>query len=158
MTIKKLITTSMEGVRPIGITVIIFLAYYLHTDPVAFFHFLGPSIVILMCGTVAFEGLFLGKVASEKIGYTPNRAYQIQSALNHLATAITAILVLIFNWGRFADATIVTVMLVVFTLSGSNHLFNAIKEKNFKPVNLMRPALSLILLIFLIPPMLRALG
>ncbi|MBU0504822.1 hypothetical protein KJ708_02420 [bacterium] len=158
MNLNKILTTSMEWVRPMGICIIIFLANFLYTDPVAYFHLLGPGIVILMCGTVAFEGLFLGSIASAKIGYKPNRAYQVQSALNHLATAITAILVLIFNWGRYADATIVTVMLIVFTLSGSNHFWNALKEKNFKPVNLMRPALSLILIIFLIPPMLKALA
>lgn len=72
---------------------------------------------MLMSGSVAFESLILGEAASEKIGYRPNRAYQIQSGLANLATALTALLVYMLDWGRYADATIVSVMLMFFTLS-----------------------------------------
>ena len=91
---KKQIAMMMEWVRPAGIVLAYFLSEYLGTDAISKFHILGPGIVILMSGTVAFESLFLGEVASEKIGYTPSRAYQIQSGLSNLATAMTALLVL----------------------------------------------------------------
>ena len=154
---KKIITKLMEWIRPIGIVLIYFFAYYFGTDDISSFHILGPAIVIIMSGTVAFESLFLGEMASEKIGYKPNRAYQIQSGLNHLATFLTAILVLILNWGRYADATIVTVMLLFFIFSAVNHAVSAVKEHNMKPVNLMRPIMTLILVCFLLPPMINAL-
>ncbi len=147
----------MEWIRPAGIGLVYFLADYLGTDAISKFHILGPIIVIIMSGTVAFESLFLGEIASEKIGYKPNRAYQIQSALNNLATALTALLIFVLNWGRYADATIVTAMLLFFILSATNHTVTAIKEHNMKPVNLMRPVMTLILMGLLLPPMYQAL-
>ncbi|MCG2721532.1 MAG: hypothetical protein L6290_05900 [Thermodesulfovibrionales bacterium] len=154
---KKKIAMMMEWVRPAGIVLAYFFSEYLGTDAISKFHILGPGIVILMSGTVAFESLFLGEVASEKIGYAPSRAYQIQSGLSNLATAMTALLVLILDWGRYADATVVTVMLLFFILSAANHTATAIREHNMKPVNLMRPVMTVLLLALLLPPMINAL-
>jgi hypothetical protein len=70
---------------------------------------------------------------------------------------MTALLVFILDWGRYADATIVTAMLVFFTLSAANHTLIAFKEHNLKPVNLMRPIMALILTGVMIPPMIKAL-
>jgi hypothetical protein len=155
---KKKIAMMMEWVRPAGIVLAYFLSEYLGTDAISKFHILGPGIVILMSGTVAFESLFLGEVASEKIGYAPSRAYQIQSGLSNLATAMTALLVLILDWGRYADATVVTVMLLFFVLSAANHTATAVREHNMKPVNLMRPVMVVLLLALLLPPMISALA
>ena len=154
---KKQLSDLMEWIRPAGIVLVYFLANYWGTDAVSRFHLLGPLVVVLMSGTVAFEALVLGEVASEKIGYVPNRRYQVQSALNNLATALTALLVFILNWGRYADATIVTVMLIFFSLSAANHAVTAIRDHNWKPVNLMRPAMALLLIGIMLPPMLAAL-
>ena len=147
----------MEWLRPAGIGFAIFFAYYLRQDAISRFHVMGLFVVVLMSGTVALESLILGDVASEKIGYEPHRAYQIQSGLANAATAITALLVYVLDWGRYADATIVTVMLVFFTLSAANHAATAIMERNLKPVNLLRPAMALLLIGFLLPPMIKAL-
>lgn len=157
MTLKQLLSKAMEWIRPTGIGVVYFFAEYLHTDPVAKFHLLGPLVVVLMSGSVAFEALVLGEVASGKIGYQPNRPYQIQSGLNNLATAMTALLVFLFDWGRYADATVVSIMLLFFILSGMNHAATAIRAHNFKPVNLLRPLLALFLAGVLLPPMIKAL-
>ena len=113
---------------------------------------------MLMSGTVAVESLILGEAASEKIGYAPNRAYQIQSGLANAATAIAALLVYILDWGRYADATIVTVMLMFFSFSAVNHVATAVMEGNMKPVNLLRPIMVLVLMGFLLPPMIKALN
>ena len=112
---------------------------------------------MLMSGSVAFESLFLGEAASEKIGYRPNRAYQIQSGLANLATSLTALLVYMLDWGRYAEATIVAVMLMFFAFSAVNHLATAIMEHNMKPVNLLRPAMALLLTGLLLPPLTKAL-
>ena len=119
---------------------------------------MGPWVVILMSGTVAFEALLLGEVASEKIGYKPHRAYQIQSGLANAATALTALLVYLLDWGRYAEATIVTAMLLFFTFSAANHAATAILERNLKPVNLMRPVMALLLIGFLLPHLIKALN
>lgn len=147
----------MEWLRPAGIGLAIFFAYYLSKDAISRFHIMGPFTVMLLSGTVAFESLILGEAASEKIGYKPNRAYQIQSGLANAATAITALLVYVLDWGRYADATIVTAMLMFFTFSAANHVATAIMERNMKPVNLLRPAMALLLIGFLLPHMIKAL-
>jgi len=154
---KKKLSMMIEWIRPAGIVLVYFLAEYYGTDAISKFHILGPIVVIVMSGTVAFESLILGEIASEKIGYEPNRAYQIQSGLNNSATALTALLVFILDWGRYADATIVTVMLLFFILSAANHTTTAIREHNMKPVNLMRPIMTLVLMGVLLPPMFKAL-
>jgi hypothetical protein len=115
---------------------------------------MGPYIVILMSGTVVFESLILGKVASTKIIYVPDRAYQIQSGL---ATAITAFIVYMFDRGRYADTTIATAVLLFFNLSAANHTATAIIRRNMKPVNLLRPAMALLPIVFLLPAMVKAL-
>lgn len=148
----------MEWVRAAGIGLTVFLAYYSGKDAISQFHIMGPFIVMFMSGTVALESLVLGEVASEKIGYKPDRAYQIQSGLANAATAITALLVYVLDWGRFADATIVVVMLVFFALSATNHLATAIMAGNMKPVNLLRPVMTLFLLGLLLPLMSKALS
>lgn len=155
---KKKLALMMEWLRPAGIGLAYFFACYFGNDAVSRFHILGPFAVMLMSGTVAFESLILGEAASGKIGYKPNRAYQIQSGLANAATAITALLVYVLDWGRYADATIVTAMLIFFTFSAANHVATAIMERNMKPVNLLRPAMALLLIGFLFPPMIRALS
>jgi len=154
---KKKLAVMMEWLRPAGIVLVFYFANYFGTDATSRFHILGPFLVMLMSGTVAFESLILGEVASEKIGYKPHRAYQIQSGLANAATAITALLVYVLDWGQHADATIVTAMLLFFTLSAVNHLATAIMERNMKPVNLLRPVMVLLLIGFLLPPMIKAL-
>jgi len=154
---KKKLSMMMEWIRPAGIVIVYFLADYLGSDAISKFHILGPALVMIMSGTVAFESLILGEVGSEKIGYKPDRAYQIQSGLNNSATALTALLVFILDWGRYADATIVTAMLLFFILSAANHTTTAIRDHNMKAVNLMRPIMTLLLMGLLLPPMFKAL-
>ena len=155
---KKNLAMMMEWLRPIGIGLAIFFAYYLGQDAIARFHIMGPWVVMLMSGTVAIESLLLGEAASEKIGYAPHRAYQIQSGLANAATAITALLVYLLDWGRYAEATIVSAMLLFFTFSAANHAATAIRERNLKPVNLMRPVMALLLIAFLLPHLIKALN
>ena len=155
---KKKLALMIEWLRPVGIGLAIFFAYYVGHDATSQFHIMGPFIVMIMSGTVAFESLILGEAASEKIGYTPNRAYQIQSGLANAATAVTALLVYVLDWGKYADATIVIVMLMFFTFSAANHLATAIRHGNMKPLNLLRPAVTLLLIGFLLPLMIKALS
>lgn len=147
----------MEWARPVGIGVVYFLAELHDADAKSKFHILGPLVVVIMSGSVAFESLFLGAAASEKIGFEPHREYQVQSALNNLATAITALVVFLLDWGVYADAAVVIAMLLFFSLSAANHLYTAVKDRNLKMVNLLRPALTLALLGVLLPSLVKAL-
>lgn len=148
----------LEWLRPAGIALLYFLAEWLGKDPAGKLHILGPGLALILSGSVGLESLFFGETASEKIGYASDRAYQVQSGLNHLALAAAALVVLILNWGKYADAAITTVLLLVFTFSALNHLFTAIKDRNLKPVNLLRPIMTALLIAILLPVMLKALG
>ena len=148
----------LELIRPAGVGVAVFLGYWLGEDPVARFHIMGPLSCMIMAGTVAYESIMTGERAPSKTGYQPDRAYQIQSGLANAAMAITAALVWLCGWGPFAEAAIVTVVLLFFSLSAANHLRTAILFHNMKPVNLLRPLVTLLLLGALIPPMLQALS
>lgn len=154
---RKKLSILMEWVRPVGIGAVYFIAELHGVDAKSKFHILGPLVVLIMSGSVAFESLFLGVVASEKIGFEPHREYQVQSALNNLALAVTALLVFLLDWGVHADAAVVTAMLLFFSLSAANHLYAAVKHRNFKMVNLLRPALTLLLLGVLLPSLINAL-
>jgi len=155
--LKKSLAIVLEWIRPAGIGLVYFLAEYLRTDPISKFHLLGPIVVVITSGSVAFESLVLGEASSEKIGYRSDRPYQTQSGLSNLATALTALLVFVLDWGRYADATVVIVMLLFLTLSAVNHAVTAIRDRNWKPANLMRPLMSLLLAGVLLPPMIKAL-
>jgi hypothetical protein len=48
-------------------------------------------------------------------------------------------------------------MLLFFCFSGANHLLSAIRHGNMKPVNLMRPLVSLLLAVILLPALVAAL-
>lgn len=147
----------MEWLRPAGVGLAVFFAYDLGKDAISRFHIMGPFVVMVMSGTVAFESLILGEAASEKIGYAPHRAYQIQSGLANAATAITALLVYLLDWGRYAEATIVTAMLMFFAFSAANHVATAIRDGNMKPANLLRPVIVLLLIGVLLPVLIQAL-
>jgi hypothetical protein len=151
------IVSALEWIRPVCIFFIVFISHYFGKTPVLRFHILGPFIVMLMSGTVAFESLVLGEAASRKIGYPHNRAYQIQSGLANAATAFTALVVYLLNWGRYAEATIVLAMLAFFCFSAVNHVATAFLMGNLRPVNLMRPALALFLLVLMMPYLVQAL-
>lgn len=155
--IARTVIRALEWIRPAGISLVIFCAYLVGNDPQARFHIMGPFVVMIMSGSVAFESLLLGEAAAEKIGYAPNRAYQVQSGLANAATALTALLVYLLKWGVHAEAAIVIAMLLFFCFSGANHLFSAIRHGNMKPVNLMRPLVSLLLAVILLPAMVAAL-
>ncbi|GEM76761.1 DUF6790 family protein [Vibrio sagamiensis] len=151
-------TFIIEWFRPIAIIAVYFIAENNNTNVHSFFHILGPWIVAIMGFSVAFEGLCLGKEAAGKIGYRSDRPYQVQSALCNLAIAIVAVFVFFSDWGSMADVTITLVMLVFFSLSALNHLLNALIQHNFKPVNLLRPLMTVVLLFLLVPPILSVLS
>lgn len=163
---KRWLSLIFEWVRPLGVGFLLSTAYssptVFGTDAVAQFHIVAPLMVMLMSGTVAFELLVmsfvLGEAGALKLGYQPDRAFQIQSGLGLASTAVTALLVFIFNWGLYADLTITTAMLLFFVFSAVNHTVSAIVGRNRSVVNLMRPMLTFALVGGIVPLMANALN
>ncbi|MFH1728664.1 MAG: DUF6790 family protein [Pseudomonadota bacterium] len=158
MSWKARCTKYIEYFRFFIIFLAIFISNYLAAHPVEAFHYMAILIIIGFSGTIAFEGLILGEFASAKIGYTPSRAYQVQSALYSLAITIAAIISFVLNWGLFADLTIITVLSSFLVLSSTNHAYTAIKDKNYKITNILRPIMTLAFLAIIIPMMLKAIN
>ena len=154
---KKTLAVAMEWIRPTGLGLVFFFAYYFGKDPAGVLHVMAPFTVMVMAGTISFESLVLGEIASEKIGYGVHREYQIQSGLNNLATALTAGMVFALDWGKYADATVLSVYLCFQALSGANHARTMVTEKNRSRTNILRPILSLVLLAALVPHIVMAL-
>jgi hypothetical protein len=108
-------------------------------------------VVIPLTGLTAIESIFFSNMAAKAKGREIGSPYQIQSGLNNLAVAITALIVWLFNWGVYANLTVLFVALIFFALSSINHAVEFFRQGNKKIVHLMRPILSLLLVLAALP-------
>ena len=107
-------------------------------------------VMLPLTGFTALESLFLTQASAEYKNRETGSAYQIQSAFNNLATALTAVIATVFSLGNTAQLTVCLVAMLFFSLSSINHLIEFIKEKETKH-HLVRFLSTLILLGFSIP-------
>jgi ABC-type Fe3+ transport system permease subunit len=136
-----------EWSRIIGISAGIFFAYQAgNGDAKTTLHFLSFFIIVVMAGLTGIEGLFFGKASAESMGRKSDPQYQKQSGGANLAFAITALLVFLFNWGLYADATILIATLIFFVISAIVHTWDIFATKNRSVKNALRPLLTLALL------------
>jgi hypothetical protein len=144
----------LEILRYTIIGIGIFLTFYIGGTAVEQFHTLFLFIIIPMNGLTGIEGVFFAEGAAKSSGYGTGSAYQRQSGMNNLAVALAAILVYVLKWGFYAEAALILVVLLFFSMSGLNHLYSAIKENNKITRSYIRPIMTLLLdiavLIFLI--------
>lgn len=150
-------TSFFEIFRWTGVVLGFFLCFLLGANPAEQFNILTLFIVVFVAGLTALESLLIGKEASESTGYSGGRGYQRQSALNNLALALVAIAAFYLNWGVFASAALMSVLLVFLALSSVNHLYSAIKEDNKNMKSYLRPILTILLIIVVLPVMIPAL-
>ncbi len=136
-----------EWSRIVGISAGIFFAYQLgNGDPKITLHYLSLFLIVVMAGLTGIEGLFFGKASAESMGRKSDPQYQKQSGGANLAFALTALLVFIFNWGLYADATILIATLIFFVISAVVHTWDIFATKNHNLKNALRPLLTLALL------------
>ncbi len=148
----------LEILRWGGVAVGIFLANLLGKSPAEQFSIICLWTVIPIAGLTGIESVFFAKRAAKQSGYGDGGPYQRQSGLNNLAVAVTAAFVYILHWGIYAKAAVMTTLLVFLILSAINHGYTAMKEKNRTIKNLLRPAMTALLLAFVLPYMIRALA
>ena len=140
----------VEVVRILGTAVGFALAYGVWGDPTPAesIRILALTLAVPMCGTCAFEGLFLTRATAREKGYGSTNddsinPYQTQNAMWFLAATMVGL-----GWGLFApDATRAFVLFVVlilgfFVLSAINHTWQAIAHGNRTWQNLDRPFLA----------------
>ena len=152
----KKICHALEILRFAGVILGFALALQYGHTPQAQLHILSPWIVISLAGLTGIESVFFGRAAAELSGYAPS-AYQRQSGFNNLAVAIVALLVFLLGWGTYAEVTIMSVLLIFLFLSACNHAWSAIREGNLNLRNVLRPIMTVVIIIVIVPFILRAL-
>lgn len=153
----KSICHILELLRFAGVIAGFALALQFGHTPQGELHILMPWVVISLAGLTGIESVFFGRAASELSGYAPS-AYQRQSGINNLAVAIVAALVFTLGWGTYAEVTVMSVLLIFLFFSACNHAWSAIHEQNRNLRNLLRPIMTVVIIAFLVPFMLRALA
>lgn len=151
----------LDIIRIVSVSVAFFFGYQIGFkhgyDPIAQLHFMIPVIIVAIAGISGLEGIFFAKKSAELKGFGTGSNYQRQSAIALLSYATTAIIVYICNWGIRAELTILFVFIFFFFFSGINHGVDAIRRKNYRWQNINRPFITLLLIVGLIYPVIKAL-
>lgn len=153
---KRTLVRSFEILRWVLVVLGFQLAFLFGGSPTEQFSTLTVWVVGSLAGLTGLESLFLGRVAAEVTGYAPS-AYQRQSGMNNVALGVTALVVYFLRWGTHAEAAVMAVLLIFLLLSAGNHAYSALREGNRGLKNLLRPAMTLLLVVFVLPMMTAAL-
>lgn len=145
-----------EILRWLGAGTGVFLAFQADGNPCKQLNILTFWIVVPIAGLTGIESLFFGKQASQQSGYEQGSAYQRQSGLFNLSLAIVTLFVYFVEWDQQAKTSLLLVLLLFLFLSSMNHAYSAIKEANKSIKNILRPFMTLLLLLTVVPFILRA--
>ena len=147
----------IEVGRIICIIVGINIGYWNWVDPSLRLEIMTAILILSLSGTVAFGLLVLGDSASERTGYQTDTAFERQSGLNNLAMVIALLVVFVLRWNVYAYLALLIACLVFFFLSSLNHAWSWLKEGNKKTTNVLRPFLTLLLILSAVPAIILAL-
>ena len=137
----------LEILRMIGSGLGIFLGYYYGDTPEEILRIMNPWLIGSIAGLSGIEGLFFGKAAAKEKGFEQGSNYQRQSAFAFLTIGIISLLVYFAGWDTYANLTIVLTFLLLLTLSAINHTYSIFAEKNMKWQNMIRPFLTILLIL-----------
>ncbi len=154
---KTALGNWIEIGRIVLIVIGVQIGYWPWVDPALRLEIMTAILIVSLNGSVAFGLLVLGESASERIGYQADPAFQRQSGLNNLAVVIALLLVFIFRWNVYAYLALLLACLVFFFLSSLNHTWSWLVEGNKKLVNVLRPFLTLLLILAAVPAIILAL-
>lgn len=147
--IVKLFEISRTLCAAIGFY-IAYVYYFSHEYFVAL-NILIIFLVIPLTGITGIESIFFADVSALSKGWTTKSPYQIQSGINNIAIALTAIIILVLKWNIYSQLTILFVTLIFFTLSAINHSVSFFKQKNKKKIHILRPIFSLLMILASMP-------
>ena len=155
---KTKLCNILEISRWVGFGIGIFFAELPGQDPAQAFSIFSIWTVLSIAGLTGLESVFLGEASSRLSGYGKGGAYQRQSGFNNLALALAMLLAYSLGWGIYAKVALLTTLLIFLTLSACNHAYSALKENNKKLKNFLRPIMTIFLLTYSIPIILRTLA
>jgi hypothetical protein len=145
----------LELMRWFGLPLGIFFAFFWGNNPAEQFNIFAVFAVVFIAGLTGIESLFFEKEASKLSGHGESKIYQRQSGINNIALAITAPIVYMFGWGLYAEAALVTVLIISLSLYSLNHLYTGMKEYNNTSKGFMGSILTLILFVIVVCFLLR---
>lgn len=140
----------LEVIRWIMVWVVIFIAYFYWQDPTLQINILSIWIVFPILWLSWIEWLFFSKSASSISWYTPSE-YQKQSAIALLSITVIWILTYVLNWSIDTKLTILLLWLTFVFFSGINHFLSAVIHKNHNKRNVIRPIITLLLILSILP-------
>ncbi|TNF69764.1 MAG: hypothetical protein EP298_02155 [Gammaproteobacteria bacterium] len=149
--LKAKLVKYFESLRYILAAIGFYLAYQPNNTSAEAIAYLVLWAVVPLAGLTGLESVFLSNETAIAKGREAGSAYQIQSGLNNLATAITAFIIWYFQWGMKASVTIIFVLYIFFILSSINHSIEYFRQENKKLIHLFRPMITLILILVSLP-------
>ncbi|MCP4834261.1 MAG: hypothetical protein GY895_05790 [Phycisphaera sp.] len=151
----RMLVKLVEAIRIVGTGIGFFLAYQSNADPPSgeAIRILAGTMAFVMCGTCAFEGLFLARATAREKGFDVRRdsnrrnPYQVQNSLWFLAAAIVGGAWVVFRPTDTGGLLLCVVLVLLFLLlSAANHAWEAVVHRNLTWQNLDRPILALAML------------
>ena len=142
MVFKEQIIKLFEIMRIVCCALGFFVAY--STIPAIGLSWLVGLFVIPVTGLTALESLLFAKQAAAIKGREQGSDYQQQSALNNLATAVAAVVVLVGHLDVGAKIAVILVALLFFGFSSIKHIYEYFIDKK-SSVHLHRFILTILL-------------
>ena len=148
---KRGVVKLVEAVRIFGTGAGFYMAYAAWGEPSSpdAIRMLTLTFAIAMCGTCAFEGLFLAEATAMEKGYDRTSGggvdpYHRQNTMWFLAAAIVGVVwAVVFPQATEAFVLYVVLLCAFFLLSAGNHAWQAIRYGNQTWQNLNRPFLAI---------------
>ena len=137
----------LEALRIAGCSAGIFLAYLYGQTPEEILRIMTPWFVGSIAGFSGIEGLFFGRNAAREKGFEANSNYQRQNAFWFLSIALIALLIYVAAWNAYANIAIVLLFSLFLVMSAANHVWSTIACGNRTWQNMIRPLLTLLLVI-----------
>lgn len=129
--------------------------HYFQQEYLIALHRLILLLVIPLTGLTGLESILFSDATARSKGWAIGNPYQIQSGMNNLAIAITAIMILFFKWDQYAELSILCVTLIFFSLSAINHAISFFKQPHKKIIHLTRLIFSGLMIAAALPIILK---
>ncbi|MCW8798638.1 MAG: hypothetical protein OQK66_06685 [Prosthecochloris sp.] len=137
----------LEALRIAGCSAGIFLAYLYGQTPEEVLRIMTPWFIGSIAGLSGIEGLVFGERAAREKGFEVHSNYQRQNAFWFLSIALIALLIYVAAWNVYANIAIVLLFSLFLVMSAANHVWSTIACGNRTWQNMIRPLLTLLLVI-----------
>ncbi len=145
------LTQLLEWLRYLCAALGFYFAYQPNMNAIAGMHSLLLWVVIPLAGLTGVESLLFSEKAAHAKQREIGSAYQIQSAMNNLAIAITSVIIWRWQWGFYAELAMLFTLFIFFILSSIQHAYEFLFTPKKQLIHLLRPILTIILITATIP-------